>query len=72
MTHSRSVFSKITIKVLSLLLRPGKFKRFRPDLTVDDGYDLSEYGLDGDLFGGDLEGYQKLSSASFRGSQSNC
>lgn len=39
MTHSRSVFSKITIKVLSLLLRPGKFKRFRPDLTVDDGYD---------------------------------
>jgi hydroxyacylglutathione hydrolase len=29
------VFSKIAIKVLSLLLRPGKFERFRPDSGLD-------------------------------------
>jgi hydroxyacylglutathione hydrolase len=46
MALPRRVFSKITLKVLALLLRPGKFERFRPDLTVDDGYDLSGYGLD--------------------------
>jgi glyoxylase-like metal-dependent hydrolase (beta-lactamase superfamily II) len=41
----RRAFTRITIKVLSLLLRPGRFERFSPDLTVDDGYDLSAYGL---------------------------
>jgi len=46
MTLLRRAFSKITIKVLSLLLRPGRFERFSPDLTVDDGSDLSGYGLD--------------------------
>jgi glyoxylase-like metal-dependent hydrolase (beta-lactamase superfamily II) len=46
MTLPRRVISKITIKVLSLLIRPGRFERFRPDLAVDDGYDLAEYGLD--------------------------
>ncbi len=46
MTLPRRVFSKIAIKALSLLIRPGKFERFRPDLAVDDGHDLSEYGLD--------------------------
>jgi hydroxyacylglutathione hydrolase len=42
----RRVFSRVTIKVLALLIRPGKFERFRPDLAVDDGYDLAGYGLD--------------------------
>jgi hydroxyacylglutathione hydrolase len=46
MTLPRRVISEITVKVLSLLLRPGKFERFRPDVAVDDGYDLSGYGLD--------------------------
>lgn len=40
------VFSKAVLDVLSLLIRPGKFERFRPDFTVDEGYDLSGHGLD--------------------------
>jgi glyoxylase-like metal-dependent hydrolase (beta-lactamase superfamily II) len=40
------VFSKAALKVLPLLIRPGKFERSRPDFTVDEGHDLSEYGLD--------------------------
>ena len=46
MTLPRRVFSRVTIKVLALLIRSGKFERFRPGLAVDDGYDLAEYGLD--------------------------
>ena len=46
MTLPRRAFSRVTIKVLALLIRPGRFERFRPDLAVDDGYDLAEYGLD--------------------------
>jgi hydroxyacylglutathione hydrolase len=46
MTLPRRVFSRVTIKVLALLIRSGRFERFRPGLAVDDGYDLAEYGLD--------------------------
>jgi glyoxylase-like metal-dependent hydrolase (beta-lactamase superfamily II) len=42
----RKALSKISLTVLSLLIRPGKFERFRPDVALDDGYDLSGYGLD--------------------------
>jgi hydroxyacylglutathione hydrolase len=40
------IFSKIILKVLSLFARFGKFEQFRPDFTIDDGHDLSEYGVD--------------------------
>jgi hydroxyacylglutathione hydrolase len=46
MPFLKRVISKITLKVLSLLIRSGEFERFRPDFTIDDGYDLSEYGFD--------------------------
>jgi len=29
-----------------ILFRFGKKERFKPDLYIDEGYDLSEYGLD--------------------------
>jgi len=57
MTLPRRVFSKITIKVLSLLIRPGKFERFCPDLAVDDGFDLAEYGRDAKIL--HLPGHSK-------------
>jgi hydroxyacylglutathione hydrolase len=46
MSFLKRIISKIILKVLSLFARSGKFERFRPDLTIDDGYDLSEYGFD--------------------------
>jgi hydroxyacylglutathione hydrolase len=46
MSLLQRIFSKIVLKVLSLLVRSGRFERFRPDFTIDEGYDLSEYGLD--------------------------
>ncbi len=36
----------IVFRIVSLVVRPGKFDTFRPDLIIDEGFDLSEYGLD--------------------------
>jgi hydroxyacylglutathione hydrolase len=42
-----NILLKILIKVLtSIFFGFGKSERFKPDLYVDDGYNLSEYGLD--------------------------
>jgi len=39
--------SNILIRMIApLLFRFGKSERFKPDLYVEDGYDLSEYGFD--------------------------
>jgi len=32
--------------IARILFRFGKKERFKPDLCIDEGYDLSEYGLD--------------------------
>lgn len=42
----RRTFDKIALKLLSVFARSGKFERFSPDFTMDDGYNLTEYGLD--------------------------
>ena len=36
--------------VFRLFFRLGKSDRFKPDLYVDDGYHLSEYGFDAEVF----------------------
>ncbi len=42
-----NIFLKTLIKILtSIFFGFGKAERFKPDLYVDDGYGLSEYGLD--------------------------
>jgi hydroxyacylglutathione hydrolase len=46
MSFLRRGFNKVVLKVLSLLARSGKFERFHPDLMIDDGFDLSEFGFD--------------------------
>jgi len=33
-------------KIAPILIRFGKSDRFKPDLTIDDGYNLSEFGFD--------------------------
>jgi hydroxyacylglutathione hydrolase len=40
-----TVFGRIIIFISSTLLRPSKFNTFKPDLYVEDGQDLSEYGF---------------------------
>jgi hydroxyacylglutathione hydrolase len=43
----RNIFLKTLIKIItSIFFGFSKSERFKPDLFVDDGYDLSEYGLD--------------------------
>ncbi len=37
---------KIFARIFLPLLRLGKFEKFKPDIYLHDGYDLSEYGLD--------------------------
>ena len=46
MSFLMGVFSKVILSFLSLLMGSGKFERFHPDLLIDEGFDLSEYGLD--------------------------
>lgn len=53
---------KITImnRVMSLasfFIKPGKFKRFKPDLTIDEDFDLSSYGFDAQVI--HLPGHSK-------------
>jgi glyoxylase-like metal-dependent hydrolase (beta-lactamase superfamily II) len=42
----RRVFSRFVLELLSVLGMSGKFERFSPDFTIDEGYDFSEYGFD--------------------------
>lgn len=41
-----TIFGRIIISISSLFAKSGKFKPFKPDLYVEDGCDLSEYGFD--------------------------
>ena len=41
----RRVFNRIVLELLSRFARSGKFERFSPDFTIDEGYDFSEYGF---------------------------
>ncbi len=36
----------LLFRAMSVLLRPSQFETFEPDVRVEDGQDLSEYGLD--------------------------
>jgi hydroxyacylglutathione hydrolase len=40
------IFSRLIIKVLLPLMGMGKFIRFKPDLEVTEGFDLSSFGFD--------------------------
>ncbi len=48
--NNRPLFSKtisrIMLKVILPFMRFGKFERFKPDLFIGDGYDLSAYGIE--------------------------
>jgi glyoxylase-like metal-dependent hydrolase (beta-lactamase superfamily II) len=41
-----SLIMKIMTSMVQLFVKTGAFEKFTPDLTVDDGFDLSSYGLD--------------------------
>ncbi len=41
-----SLVMKVMAAVMGKLLRTGSFEKFTPDLLVEDGFSLSEYGLD--------------------------
>ena len=42
-----NIFSKAIVRILTLVFfRFGRSERFKPDFCVEDGYDLSEFGLD--------------------------
>lgn len=40
------VHNRIIIKILLFLFRLNKFEKFKPDIYLEDGQDLSEYGFD--------------------------
>jgi hydroxyacylglutathione hydrolase len=42
---SLNAVSRTLGKIMVSFLVPGKFDRFKPDLLVEDGQDLSEYGI---------------------------
>ena len=44
-SFSRRVFNKMVLSFLSPLMRSGKFEPFSPDFTIDEGYDLSDFGF---------------------------
>lgn len=41
-----SLIMKVMASVMSKFAKSGRFEKFTPDLLVEDGFDLSEYGLD--------------------------
>jgi len=43
--------------IARILFRFGKKERFKPDLYIDEGYDLSEYGLDAKVL--HIQGHSK-------------
>jgi glyoxylase-like metal-dependent hydrolase (beta-lactamase superfamily II) len=42
----RRAFNRAVLKMLSVFANSGKFDRFSPDFTIDEGYDFSDYGFD--------------------------
>jgi hydroxyacylglutathione hydrolase len=36
----------LLFRIMSRILKPGKFATFKPDLYIDESFDLSAYGLD--------------------------
>ena len=45
------------MSLMSFFFRPGKFDIFKPDLTIDEGFNLSEYGFDAEVL--HLPGHSK-------------
>jgi glyoxylase-like metal-dependent hydrolase (beta-lactamase superfamily II) len=41
-----SILFRIISSVFGKLVKPGKFETFTPDMLIEDGQDLSEYGFD--------------------------
>lgn len=41
-----SLIFKVLSSVMSLFIKPGIFDGFKPDLTIDESFELSPYGLD--------------------------
>ncbi|MGD0727546.1 MAG: MBL fold metallo-hydrolase [Spirochaetia bacterium] len=41
-----SLIMKVMASVMNKFVKSGVFQKFTPDMTVDDGFDLSAYGLD--------------------------
>jgi hydroxyacylglutathione hydrolase len=52
-----SIIFRIMGLIVAPLFRPGKFETFKPDLTIDEGYDLSPYGFDAQVL--HLPGHSK-------------
>ena len=42
----RNIFTRIILKFLLFILRMGKFKKFSPDMFLEEGDSLSEYGIE--------------------------
>jgi len=42
----RRGFDRAVLGLLTLFINSGKFERFTPDFTIDEGFDFSEYGFD--------------------------
>jgi hydroxyacylglutathione hydrolase len=40
-----SIMGRIILFITPFLVRPGKFDTFKPDFTIDEGFDLSGYGF---------------------------
>jgi hydroxyacylglutathione hydrolase len=36
----------LLFRIMSSFVKPGKFDMFKPDLTITEGFDLSQYGFD--------------------------
>ena len=62
-----NIFLRTLIKILTYIFFGfGKSERFKPDFYVDDGYDLSEYGLDAKIM--HIPGHSKGSIGILTGS----
>lgn len=53
----RNIFTRILMKVLLVVLRLGKFETFTPDIYLEDGDNLAEYGLNSGIL--HLPGHSK-------------
>ena len=42
---ARMIF-RLMFRIILAFMRLGRFDKFKPDLYIEDGYDLSEYGFD--------------------------
>ncbi|MHA1226829.1 MAG: MBL fold metallo-hydrolase [Candidatus Hodarchaeales archaeon] len=53
----RNVFTRFILKIILLAYRTGKFERFSPDIYLEDGYQLSNYGFNASIL--HLPGHSK-------------